>query len=140
MFSALLTGPANSAAKIVPGKSCPYQGENRQVNNKIFTCKKIGKKWVWDKGVLAAKTPVSTSTELPKIAIPSPANSPNTKVPTIAVTPSPKSKNPGGSATYIDPGRTTYLEPKPVIEDTVRLEDIESITYESYQTPIPKVP
>ena len=138
LFSPFVTYPANSATKLVPGKSCPFQGENRQVNEKIFTCKKIGKKWVWDKGIPVAKSPKPTSTAATNTAMPSAVNSPNPKLPTNAVTPSPKSKNPSGSTTYIDPGQTTYLEPKPVIVDTVKPTDIESITYESYSTPSPK--
>lgn len=45
----------------------------------------------------------------------------------------------GGDSKYIDPGKTTYKEPKAVIVDTVEPEDIESITYEEYQDASTKI-
>lgn len=49
------------------------------------------------------------------------------------------SKFTGGETKYIDPGKTTYREPKAVIVDTVEPEDIESITYEEYQDASTKI-
>lgn len=45
----------------------------------------------------------------------------------------------GGDTKYTDPGKTTYIEPKPVLIDTVEPEDIESITYEEYQDASTKI-
>lgn len=39
----------------------------------------------------------------------------------------------GGDSKYIDPGKTTYIEPKPVLVDIPDPTDIESVTYEEYQ-------
>ncbi len=55
----LVVEPSHSATKIVPGKACPFQNENRNFNSKMYTCKLVGKKWVWDKGVtITKKSPV----------------------------------------------------------------------------------
>jgi hypothetical protein len=45
----------------------------------------------------------------------------------------------GGDTKYTDPGKTTYLEPKAVLIDTVEPQDIESITYEEYQDASTKI-
>ena len=42
---------ANAATQVKPGAACPYQNENRIFNGKTYTCTKVGKKWVWDKGI-----------------------------------------------------------------------------------------
>lgn len=61
---------ASSASKVVPGKACPIQYENREFNGKVYTCKKLGKKWVWDKGKIA-----NTKNESSPSPAPSPTNS-----------------------------------------------------------------
>jgi hypothetical protein len=64
----LLTAPeAFSATRIKPGASCPYDFENRKYQGKTYTCIKVGKKWVWDKGVISSKKTKS---------VPSPSPSP----------------------------------------------------------------
>ena len=63
---------AFSATKIKPGTNCPYQFENRDYQGKTYTCVKVGKKWVWDKGVntssktQAAPSPTPTTTKSPQ--------------------------------------------------------------------------
>jgi hypothetical protein len=48
---------ANSATGVKPGASCPIQEENRNYKGKMYTCIKVGKKWVWDKGVTISSAP-----------------------------------------------------------------------------------
>lgn len=53
---------ANSATTIKPGATCPYQYENKTYKGKLYTCIKVGKKWVWDKGFTVKNTPTPTPT------------------------------------------------------------------------------
>lgn len=52
---------ANGAAAIKPGAACPYQFENKTYKGKMYTCVKVGKKWVWDKGVVSKQSASSPS-------------------------------------------------------------------------------
>lgn len=76
----VITSPTvNAASSIRPGASCPIQDENRSYKGKIYTCVKVGKKWVWDKGVSSP----TTSKVSPSASLPSPTPAP-TKVNELA--------------------------------------------------------
>lgn len=67
---------ATSAQKITPGSTCKVLKQKITSQNKVYTCIKSGKKFIWNKGVLAEKpatkptptpspTPTSTPTPTP---------------------------------------------------------------------------
>ncbi len=62
------------AAESPAGKKCPAKGATFNLNNVSFTCTKVGKRLVWDKGVpLKAVSPKKTQTT----AFPSASSSPS---------------------------------------------------------------
>ena len=66
---ALVAVPLDATAAVSAGTSCKKIGSTALSNGKKFTCIKVGKKFVWDKGVLqkAAAKPKPTTTSPPTI-------------------------------------------------------------------------
>lgn len=82
---ALVPIAATSAQKITPGSTCKVLKQKVTSQNKVYTCIKSGKKFIWNKGVLVVKpTPTPTPTAIgdPPGAIGG--------TPTPAPTPAPK--------------------------------------------------
>lgn len=72
LISSLLFGliGAVSFAAVKAGATCSKAGAKSVVSNKKFTCIKLGKKLVWDKGVLLNQTKVSSKPTNPAPASP----------------------------------------------------------------------
>ena len=66
---ALVAVPLDATAAVSAGTSCKKIGSTALSNGKKFTCIKVGKKFVWDKGVLqkAAAKPKPATTPLPTV-------------------------------------------------------------------------
>lgn len=91
-----LVAPLNATAAIKAGATCKKAGETSTYAGKKFTCVKIGKKLVWNKGVTVSKpTPAVTPTPTPTVqptptatATPAPAATPTpTPTPTRVIDP-----------------------------------------------------
>ena len=60
---ALMPIAATSAQKITPGSTCKVLKQKVTSQNKVYTCIKSGKKFIWNKGVIVVKpTPTPTPT------------------------------------------------------------------------------
>ena len=66
---ALVALPLDATAAVSAGSSCKKIGSTALANGKKFTCIKVGKKFVWDKGVLqkTASKPKPTTTPPPTV-------------------------------------------------------------------------
>lgn len=60
-LSGLATPSANAANLAKSGSTCTKAGSKQIVATKTFTCVKVGKKLVWDKGVLTKPAPSATA-------------------------------------------------------------------------------
>lgn len=68
---------SNSYAAVKPGSNCKKVGTKSISGGKSYTCIKIGKKLVWDKGVLIpVAQPVPSETKSPVISVPKSENAP----------------------------------------------------------------
>ena len=79
----LILAPMNAIAAVKAGDACKKAGSTATANGKKFTCKKSGKKLVWNKGVAIAPPKPNASpspTATPKVTV--------TPTPTITATPS----------------------------------------------------
>lgn len=79
----LILVPMNAIAAVKAGDACKKAGSTATANGKKFTCKKSGKKLVWNKGVAIAPPKPNASpspTATPKVTV--------TPTPTITATPS----------------------------------------------------
>ena len=74
----LVVTPINATAAVKAGDACKKAGSTATANGKKFTCKKSGKKLVWNKGVaIAAPKPIpSSASSLTPIPIPAPVATP----------------------------------------------------------------
>lgn len=65
LISLLLTGnyvySANAASKISAGTKCPKIGATKLYKGKKFTCVNLGKKLLWDNGVISSEKPIDKS-------------------------------------------------------------------------------
>jgi hypothetical protein len=74
LLIALIPVAASSAPKIIPGSACKVLKQKVTSQNRVYTCIKSGKKFVWSKGVVVSKpvptptpstTPTATTTATP---------------------------------------------------------------------------
>jgi hypothetical protein len=101
LLSALI--PAWSAPTITPGAVCKKVGSTQTFKGKIYTCKKVGKKLIWNKGeVLKQAAPLPTASPKPSLS-PSPTASPIPSIsptPIASPTPTPMPTGPSAPITF----------------------------------------
>ncbi len=101
LLSALI--PAWSAPTITPGAVCKKVGSTQTYKGKIYTCKKFGKKLIWNKGeVLKQAAPLPTASPKPSMS-PSPTASPIPSIsptPIASPTPTPTPTGPSAPITF----------------------------------------
>lgn len=112
------------AAESLAGKKCPAKGATFNLNNVRFTCTKVGKKLVWDKGVpLKAVKPKETQAPALPTATSSPSPtslaSPKTQVRNLDITPVFTMKEYSETRSTSDSGKLSIIRDYGFVEITI---------------------